>query len=156
MSGSVGLLAFAVEGRRLALELDAVERVVRMVAIAPLPGAPEGVLGAVDVAGELVPVLDVRRRFELGPREPGPDDTLVLARTSRRPVALPADEVLGLREVPAAALAPAEAVRAHTRHVAGAVTLEDGLLVVQDLDAFLSADEEQRLEPALVEASGDG
>ncbi|MGH2949493.1 MAG: chemotaxis protein CheW [Solirubrobacteraceae bacterium] len=99
MTASVGLLAFLVEGRRLALELSAVDRAVRMVAVTPLPGAPDGVLGAVDVAGEIVPVLDVRRRFGLPEREYGPDDALVLARTSR-PVALPVDEVLGLHEVP--------------------------------------------------------
>jgi purine-binding chemotaxis protein CheW len=39
-------------------------------------------------------------------------------------------------------------------HVAGIVALPDGLLFIQDLEAFLSLDEEQRLSAALEEVAG--
>jgi purine-binding chemotaxis protein CheW len=144
MGGMLGLLAFTVAGRRLALDLAVVDRVVPMVAVTPLAGAPPGVLGAIDVAGEIVPVLDVRRRLDLPPRAPHPEDRLVLARTPRRPVAVPADEVLGVRE-PVAPPAADELVR-------GVVGLPDGLLLIADLDTFLTEDEDRRLAPVLAEA----
>ena len=40
------------------------------------------------------------------------------------------------------------------RHLKGIVALADGLLLIQDLDAFLSLDEEARLAAALEEAGG--
>jgi purine-binding chemotaxis protein CheW len=154
MNGSLGLVAFAVDDRCLALDLDAVDRVVPMVAVTPLPRAPEVVLGAIDVAGAVVPVFDIRRRLGLRPREYGPDACLVLARTERRSVAVPVDEVHGVREVDAAAVAGAETLMMPGReHVAGVVALDDGLLLIGDLDAFLTVEEERMLRPALAEAS---
>jgi purine-binding chemotaxis protein CheW len=48
-------VAFSVDTRRFALPLDAVERVVRAAEYTPLPLAPDVVLGALDVAGEILP-----------------------------------------------------------------------------------------------------
>lgn len=143
VGSSTPFVAFVVDGRRWALQLDVVERVVAMVAIAPLQGAPPAVMGAINVHGEIVPVLDLRARLGLAPRAPRADDGLVLARAPRL-VALPVDEVLGTLELPTAAgeLLPD----------AGVALLPDGLVAVYDLDAFLSADEEAQLAGALSEA----
>jgi purine-binding chemotaxis protein CheW len=152
MKGSLGLVALAVDDRCLALDVEAVERVVPMVAVTPLAGAPEVVLGAIDVAGAVVPVFDIRRRLGLPECDYGPEACLVLARTEQRNVAVPVDEVLGVREVDPASITGAEALLG-ADHVAGAVTLDDGLLLIQDLDAFLTPEEERMLRPALAEAN---
>jgi purine-binding chemotaxis protein CheW len=154
MNGSLGLVAFAVDDCCLALDLEAVERVVPMVAVTPLPRAPEVVLGAIDVAGAIVPVFDIRRRLGLREHDYGPDASLVLARTELRSVALPVDVVHGVREVDAAAVAEAEEMMmSGAEHVAGVVALGDGLMLIGDLDAFLTVDEERLLRPALAEAN---
>jgi purine-binding chemotaxis protein CheW len=144
VAGHRELVSFAVDGRRLGLELEAVERVVAMVEISPLPGAPGVVLGAIDVAGTVVPVYDVRRRLGLPEHDYGPEASLVLARTAGRLVALPADEVDGVRAVDA--LTGGEALG--LEHVAGVAPLDDGLLLIQDLDAFLTVEEERQLAEA--------
>jgi purine-binding chemotaxis protein CheW len=156
MSGSLILVAFAVSDRRVALELGLVERVLPMAAVTPLPLAPDVVLGAINIAGEIVPVFDVGRRLGLPERGYGPDARLVLARTARRLVAIPADDVRGACAVDPAAVISADALAPGMDHIAGAVALEDDLLLIQDLDAFLTADEERLLAPALAEVAGDG
>ena len=155
MSGSLVLVAFVVGDRRLALELGVVERVLPMAAVTPLPLAPDVVLGAINVAGTIVPVFDVRRRLGMPERHYGPDARLVLARTARRVVALPADDVHGTCAVDPAAITSADALAPGMDHIAGAVALDDDMLLIGDLDAFLTADEERLLEPALAEAGGD-
>lgn len=57
------LVVFRLDERRYALPLSVVERVIRAVEVTPLPKAPPIVLGAIDVQGRVVPVLNVRRRF---------------------------------------------------------------------------------------------
>jgi purine-binding chemotaxis protein CheW len=142
--GSRGeLVIFAAGGRRWALPLAAVERVVAMVAIEPLPGAPPGVRGAVDVHGDVLPVLDLGVRLGEAPHPLGPAAQLVLARTARRRVALPVDESLGVVSEP---------LRGASAPLAGVARLPDGLLAVYDLDAFLAAGEEDRLTLALAGA----
>ena len=54
----VALVAFAVDGRRCAIGLAVAGSAVPMVAVTGLPGAPPGVLGAINVHGRIVPVFD--------------------------------------------------------------------------------------------------
>jgi purine-binding chemotaxis protein CheW len=148
---AVPLVAFVVDGRRWALPLAAVDRVVAMVAVSPLPRSPAGVRGAVNVHGEIVPVLDLESRLGLQARDRGPEAQLVLARTSRRTVAVAVDEALGVLEVEHDAIgAPTDA---GSPGIAGIAALADGLLVIHDLDAFLSAGDEALLAGALAEAA---
>jgi purine-binding chemotaxis protein CheW len=148
---TVSLVVFVVDGRRWALPLAVVERVVAMVAVSPLPRSPAGVRGAVNVHGEIVPVLDLESRLGLEARDRGPEAQLVLARTSRRAVAVAVDDSLGVLEVERDAIgAPADA---GSPGVAGIAALADGLLVIHDLDAFLSAGDEAQLAAVLAEAA---
>jgi purine-binding chemotaxis protein CheW len=146
-------LQFDLSDRRFGLALEAVREVVRAVAVTPLPGAPPVVEGAIDVRGELAPVLDVRARFGVGPAPLRPDQHMVIARAGPRLVALRVDRVVALREVAAAAPSPAGALAPGLERLAGIARLEDGLVVIQDLEAFLSQAEEEALDRALAEGT---
>jgi purine-binding chemotaxis protein CheW len=140
---AVELVAVVVGDQRWALPLHAVERAIPMVEIAPLPGSPTGVRGAVNVHGEAVPVLDLDARLGRPSRERGVRATLLLAHTATRRVALPVDEVLGVVSVARAAIGPPpDAVPAP---VGGIAALDDGVLLISDVDAFLTAEDEAAL-----------
>ena len=147
---TVELVAVDVGGQRWALPLTAVERVVGMVAIAALPESPAGVRGAINVAGEIVPVLDLDVRIGRPERDRGAAARLVLARTSTRRVALPVDDVLGVIEVDAAAVGPP--IEHVPAPMAGTAALPDGVLAIYDVDAFLTTADEASLAAALVGA----
>lgn len=147
------LVVLKLDGLRYALPLAAVDRVVRAVAVTLLPGAPDGVIGAINVRGEVLPVFDLRRRFGLAGRRPGWRDRLVLARTARRAVAICADEVDSVAAYPAARVIGAAAVVPGLAWVKGVVTLDDGLIVIHDLESFLSLDEDCALDGALADAA---
>ena len=53
---------FALDAGRYALPLESVERIVRAAEITPLPNTPAVVLGALDIAGDILPVFSLRRR----------------------------------------------------------------------------------------------
>jgi purine-binding chemotaxis protein CheW len=146
------LVLFVVEDRRCALHLSAVEAVVHMVECAPLPKAPAIVLGVINLHGRIVPVLDLPRRLGLPTRRAGLTTRLLIARTSRRTVALPVTEVLGVSEVPAGAVAAPDTVFPGIGLAAGLATLPDGVLFIHDPDAFLTPAEERRVAETLAEA----
>lgn len=143
------LVAFRLEGQRYALHLSVVERVLRMVAVSPLPKAPAIVLGVVNLHGQVIPVLDLQRRFGLPSHNYGLSSTLLVARTNRRTLALPVNEVLGVQEVAAEIVTLPATVCPGIGLVVGIAALPDGVLFIHDLDTFLSLDEEQRLTEAL-------
>ena len=135
-------VSFALDVHRYALPLECVSRIVRAAEITPLPLAPKVVAGALDVAGTVLPVYDLRRRLKLPDRPLRLEDQIIIARTSRRRLALVVDRALGLIEA-----APPE-----TSHVQGVLSTVDGLVLIQDLEAFLSSEEDEALESALVAA----
>jgi purine-binding chemotaxis protein CheW len=143
------LVVFILDDQRYALRLDAVERVVRAVRVTPLPQAPASVCGVVDVAGQIIPVLDMRRRFHLPAKEVALSDQLIIARASMRLVAFIVDAVSGVIECQQQDVVPAEAIAAQIEYVAGVVKLEDGMLFIHDLDTFLSQEEARSLAEAM-------
>lgn len=152
MKKSDFLMVFRLDDQRYALTLPAVDRVVSMVAITPLPNAPDIILGVVNVQGRVIPVINVRRRFGRPERELALTDQLLVAHTARRPVALVADAVLEVIACAEQSLIAAENILPGLEHVAGVVKLTDGLILIHDLDKFLSLDEEAALDQALESA----
>ncbi len=149
MTERVELVVFRLDDQRYALRRGAAERFVRAVEVTPLPGAPAIVLGAIDVGGSVLPVISLRRRFGLPEREIDVDDQFLIARTSSRTVALVVDEALGVITVPAEVITAAGRIVAGLEHVQGVVTLDDGLVLIHDLETCLSLDEERALAKAL-------
>jgi purine-binding chemotaxis protein CheW len=149
MNGLGSLLVFRLEEQRFALPILAVERVVRAAEITPLPQAPATVQGAIDVAGTILPVLDVRRRLGLPARAILPSDQFLLARMAQRTVILVVDEAQGVIDCPPGEVAAANAVVAGLEHIVGIVRLDDGLILIQNLERFLSQDETLALDRAL-------
>lgn len=143
------LVTFRLDRQRYALHLPVVERVLRMVAVSPLPRAPAIVLGVINFHGQVIPVLDLQRRFGLSSHNYVLSSTLLVARTNRRTMALPVDEVLGVQEVAAEIITLPTAVVPGIGLVVGIVGLSDGVLFIHDLDAFLSLDEERQLTEVL-------
>jgi len=143
------LLVLTLGGERYGLVLSAVDSVVRAVDITPLPQAPDIVLGVVNVRGRVIPVINLRRRFRLPEREIVLTDQLIIAHTARRPVALVADTVSDVLEYPESSLAEAQSILADADYIEGVVKLSDGLILIHNLDTFLSLEEETSLDHAM-------
>ncbi|MBI5278113.1 MAG: chemotaxis protein CheW [Burkholderiales bacterium] len=149
MSAPAQLIVFRLEGQCFALPLGCVERVVRAVEVTPLPGAPPVVVGVIDVAGCVVPVLCLRQRLGLRRREIAPSDQLLIARMGRRTVALPIDEAQGVIECDASTVIDPQCIVPGLEQFQGLAPLDDGLVLVHDLERFLSLDETHALDKSM-------
>jgi purine-binding chemotaxis protein CheW len=145
----LGNLVFTLDNARYALPLPIVERVIRAVELSPLPRAPQIVRGAIDAQGRILPVVDVRALFRLPAREMDVGDRMIIAHTPKRAVALIVDCVVGISEVPEEKVVSAESALPFAKGLQGVAKLEDGLVLIYDLDRFLSLDEERLLDAAL-------
>jgi purine-binding chemotaxis protein CheW len=143
------LVIFTLGDRRYGLPLFAVDRIVRVVDVTSLPKAPDIVLGVVNVQGRVIPVINVRRRFRLPERETALTDQMVIACTTRRQVALMVDAVTGVLHYSEHEAVAAEDVLPDLQYVEGVVKLDDGLILIHNLDTFLSLEEEVLLDRAL-------
>lgn len=142
---------FLLAGQRYALPLAAVDQVVRAVEYTVLPKAPDIVLGIINARGRVIPLVNIRRRFRLPEREVALTDQMVIAHTARRSVALLVDDVAGMFENPGQETVSAKDILPDTDYVDGVVKLQDGLVLIHDLDRFLSLEEADSLDRALEE-----
>ncbi|KFE62353.1 chemotaxis protein CheW [Hyalangium minutum] len=148
------VLLFTLEGQRYALPLGDVRELVRAARLTPLPRAPDVVEGLMNLRGELLPVLSLRRRFRLPPRPLSPEDHFIVAQAGPRRVVLHVDRTEEVLTLPAGTLDETPRELPGVGYVAGAVKLPEGLVLVHDLRSFLSEAEGLALDTALAGTSG--
>lgn len=143
------LVTFSLDDRKFALYVSTVQRIIRVVEVTALPKAPEIVVGIINLRGTFVPVFDIRRRFRLPPREVRLDDHMIIATTTKRTVALMVDSVNDVIEIPGERIIAAEQILPELEYVEGVVKTEGGMVLIHDLERFLSLPEEKALDEAL-------
>ena len=127
-------VVFRVDRQHYALPLDHVIRAVRMVAFTPVPDMPNSVLGIINMAGQILPVIDLRRLFGKTDKRPELQDLLLIVQIQNQTAAVMVDEVLNILElVPEQIQSPPAAV-SQSRFLAAAVRHDDLLILL--LDAF--------------------
>jgi purine-binding chemotaxis protein CheW len=136
-----------------ALPLAAVDRIVRAVEVTPLANAPDPVLGVIDVQGRVVPVIDVRKRCGLPPRDIQLSDQMIIAHTSWRSVALLVDRA-EVMECPSEDLDSIAAILPGSNDAREVVAREDGLILIHDINLLLSMEVKLALEGARTHRSG--
>lgn len=150
------LVSFQLDDRQFAVPLSSIERIERAVSITPLPKAPDIVLGVINVHGSIVPVFNIRERFRLPPRDMQLGDQLIVARTSKRTIALLVDSVIAVIEIPGEKIVETGSILPQLDFVEGVAKTEDGMILIHDLERFLSLREEQTLDEAMKELNQDG
>jgi purine-binding chemotaxis protein CheW len=130
------LLEFRLASERYAVESRHVQEVHPLRDLTPLPCTPPFVLGIVNVRGRILPVLDLKKFFELPERGLSDLHRIILVRGNDLELGLLADVIVGVRGVPADSLQPAlptlTGIRADFLKGIG-----EGSLVVLDLDRVL-------------------
>lgn len=149
MSNTLNLVVFTLDTQKFALYLSSVERVIPVVEITQLPKAPDIVTGIINVQGHIIPVVNIRKRFQLPMKETDLTDKLVISQTTRRTAAIIVDAVYGVIEYPEQKIITSENVLPGMEYIDGVVKSDDGMILIHDLDKFLSLDEEEALNKAL-------
>lgn len=149
------IVPFEVDGCRGGIIVEAVNEIVRPVAVTHLPASPGVVEGVIDLRGEVVPVLNMRRRFGLPDRETRLSDRFIVAEGGGRRIVLHVDAAEDVIELaPEELEEPEPATYPEGIGVAGVAKLPTGLLIIHDVATFLSVTEKEALAAALADRAG--
>jgi purine-binding chemotaxis protein CheW len=149
------LLLFSVDNIRYGIAADRVIEIVRAVTVTPLPTTAAVVEGIIIVRGLPVAVFDLRLRFSGRASVVQLAHQFVLVDAGRRTAALHVDSVLDLAEVLDASITDPRAQASSVRHVDGVALLDDGVVLIHDVETFLCESEADTLDRALA-ALADG
>ena len=100
-------LTFKLAGEEYGVGILTVQEIRGWSAVTAIPHSPPWVLGVIDLRGVVVPVIDLRRRFELAPAEFGPATVVIVIRVNagneERTVGLVVDAVSEVYDIDASA-----------------------------------------------------
>jgi len=145
------IVVFSIDGQDYALLLEGVRRVVHAVEIRELPTAPKVILGVINVKGEIIPVASIRKILNLKASRIHPDDNFIIADTGTRIIAVHVDSVKGIELINKQLVTEAKKNIPDSGPLKGIANTENGLILIYDLEKFLSHEDEVALDNALSE-----
>ena len=136
-------VTFQLENETYGINVMQVQEVLRYTEIAPVPGAPEYVLGIINLRGNVVTVIDTRSRFGLPSGDVSENSRIVIIEAEKQVIGIMVDsvaEVVYLRssEIDAA---PAVGTGGSGKFIQGGGIRGGQLLILVDLNKLLSDEE---------------
>ncbi len=133
------LLSFELAGAPYAVPVERVREIVRMRPVTPVPRTPDEVRGVISLRGEMIELIDLRRRLSLGSIEPSRRTRIIVIKTSDdEVVGLLVDAVREVLRVSEAAIQPATG--SDTGAVNDLCKFHDEFVSMIELDRVLSLD----------------
>ncbi|HEX2570610.1 MAG TPA: chemotaxis protein CheW [Polyangia bacterium] len=126
-----------------ALDIMRIRGIIKPVRITPVPKAPPFIEGVIELRGAILPMLDMRKRFDLEAPGPTRATRYVLVSLEGRIMGMIVDGVVEVIRIPRVELkpTPAMAVGEAARYFSGVCHHQDRLIMVIDIDEILSSSE---------------
>lgn len=136
-------VTFDLNGETYALDVMRVQEVLKVGDISPVPGAPEYVLGIINLRGKVVTVLDARLRLGLRYAEPTEQSRIIVLEAAGQDVGILVDGVTEVVHIRRADIDPSPGVgnEEAVRYIQGVASRDKALVIVVDVDKLLSEEE---------------
>jgi len=124
-----------------------VESIIKMQPITQLPHVSSFVEGVTNLRGKVLPVIDLRKRFGLAPRETDKNSRIIVVSLDQTEVGMIVDEVSEVLTVPAGVVEPVPAITStvDSSFITGIAKLNQRLVILLDLHSILANEEKLSL-----------
>jgi purine-binding chemotaxis protein CheW len=136
-------VTFRLQEETYGINVMQVQEVLRYTEIASVPGAPEYVMGIINLRGNVVTVIDTRARFGLAPGDATDHSRIVIIEAERQVIGILVDsvaEVVYLKQSEVDT-APNVGTEESARFIQGVSNREGQLLILVDLNKMLNDEE---------------
>lgn len=144
----VKVVVFRLKDEEYGVEVDQVKSIERMESITRVPNTPSFVKGVINLRGVVIPVINLRSRFQMEEEDYTDSTRIVIVHVNEMEVGLIVDAALDVLDVPLDAIEPPPEVVGgiEAAYLRGMAKLEDRLLVLLNLDRVLSPEELKQVE----------
>ncbi|ABB32532.1 CheW protein [Geobacter metallireducens RCH3] len=143
----IQLACFRLGDANFAADIMRIKEILKPQHLTKLPRTPSFVEGVINLRGTVIPVMDLRKRFELPERAPLEESRLLVVTVSRQLVGLVVDDVTEVVTVQAHDIKPpphvAEGIS--TEYLIGVCLVRDSLIMLLNLDTILNSRETSAL-----------
>ena len=137
------VVTFRLGEELFAADIFAVERVLRYEAPTPVPNLPAWIEGVIDYQGRVVPVLDLRIKFNLGEARYDSFTVMIILNLAGRVVGAVVDSVSDVVHLAAEQIRPAPPLGAgvDARYLVGVGVVEKRMILLIDIERLLGAED---------------
>jgi purine-binding chemotaxis protein CheW len=136
-------VTFQLEEETYGINVMQVREVLRYSEIAPVPGAPDYVLGIINLRGNVVTVIDTRSRFGLMQGEITDNTRIIVIESERQVIGILVDSVAEVVYLRSSEIdtTPSVGTDESAKFIQGVSNRDGKLLILVDLNKLLSEDE---------------
>ena len=144
---SIQMVIFKLNNEEFAVEVASVEAIIKLQAITKVPHAPDFVMGVTNLRGNIVPVVDLKKRLNLPESKTGEETRIVVALLQESKVGMIVDAVSQVTEIDDAQIeaAPQYSTSIDTSFIRGIVKVEQELVIMLDLERVFENEKQKVL-----------
>lgn len=141
--GVLEALAFKLGNEEYGIKILKVQEIRGYESVTRIASAPEHVKGVVNLRGTIVPIVDMRIKFNLGTPTYNEFTVVIILNIQDRVVGMVVDSVSDVISLTAEQIKPAPDMGGalNTDYLIGLGTVEERMIILVDIDRLMSADE---------------
>ena len=134
-------VTFEVASEEFAVDILSVHEINRMIELTRVPQSPPEVEGVINLRGKIIPVLDLRRRFNMPSAERDNHNRIIVVEVHGRVIGFIVDKVHEVLRINPSIVEPPPAMvgSIESDFISGVGKLEDRLLILLDLERLFNA-----------------
>jgi len=148
-AGENQFLTFVLEQEEYAVDILRVQEIRGWESVTRIPNTPEYIRGVLNLRGSIVPIVDLRMRFNMKSVEYGVTTVIVVLKVIKedgsgsRTMGIVVDGVSEVYSVPESEIrdAPDFGTKVRTEFIKGLATIDDKMVIIIDIDKMLNSDE---------------
>jgi purine-binding chemotaxis protein CheW len=146
--GETQLVVFVLAKEEFACNIADVREVLKMIRVTPLPRSLDFVEGVINLRGEVIPVIDLRKRFNLPSVERTDESRIIIVEVEERMVGLTVDSVSEVIRLSNKQIqeAPNQVAGEQTNLIMGVGKIDDRMLIILNLERILTSEEQIALD----------
>jgi purine-binding chemotaxis protein CheW len=147
-------LTFFLAGEEYGLEILKVQEIIGMMDITPVPRTPDSVRGVINLRGKVIPIVDLRLKFEMPAAERTAETCIIVVEANRLQTGIVVDQVSEVLDITGENIedAPAFGTEVRTDYILGIGKSEGHVKLLLDIDRVLCDEGLAALTPEIEEA----
>ncbi len=142
------LVSFHIGDEEFATDILNIQGINRMMEITRVPNTPTYVEGIINLRGQVIPVVNLRKRLGFDHKEPDKDTRIIVVEIANRVIGFIVDSVNEVLRINSSITEPPPPMIAgiDSEYITAVGKLDDRLLILLDLEKVLTGEEHKILE----------
>jgi purine-binding chemotaxis protein CheW len=143
----IKVVSFRVGDEVYAVDIMKIDSIAEMMKTMKLPGLPSFMMGVANLRGEVIPIIDTRVKFMIGPKETHENDRIVVVYMDDKKIGIVVDEVKEVLTLTQDQLEePPRTGGSASSFISAIAKMDDRMLMIIDIDKVLTTEELIKLD----------